>query len=292
LEVSEEILKYNPKYVFILDVSAEEYPEFMSKLTGTKVMIIDHHKTDTKSEALILKPENLNFEKSYQYPTAKLVYDLMSELVNLEDISWMVAVGLISDASADTWHEFMQKIFEEFKFKNKTEWIDTIPGVIAQIINSATSVNPKRTEEMLELLLTKSIPEILKSSLADLNRDINMEIKHVIENIKPEKYHDGALNIIQINSKYAIGGVVSNKLSFAERNKTFIVMSMYKEHVEVSGRNQNGDIDCSKLLKISVKGFNDSNAGGHKPAAGAAFPLEYLDDFKKNLENNFLLAKL
>ena len=292
LEVSEEILKYNPKYVFILDVSAEEYPEFMSKLTGTKVMIIDHHKTDTKSEALILKPENLNFEKSYQYPTAKLVYDLMSELANLEDISWMVAVGLISDASADTWHEFMQKTFEEFKFKHEKEWINTTPGVIAQIINSATSVNPKRTEEMLELLLTKSIQEILKSSLSELNRDINSEIKHVVENIKPEKYHDGALNIIQIESKYAIGGVVSNKLSFAERTKTFIVMSMYKDHVEVSGRNQNGNIDCSKLLKLSVKGFNDSNAGGHKPAAGAAFPLEYLADFKKNLENNFLLAKL
>ena len=59
-----------------------------------------------------------------------------------------------------------------------------------------------------------------------------------------------------------------------------------------SGRNQNGNIDCSKLLKLSVKGFDNSNAGGHKPAAGAAFPLEYLDDFKKNLENNFLLAKL
>ena len=292
LEVSEDILKHNPKYVFILDVSAEEYPEFMSKLTGIKVMIIDHHKTDTKSEALILKPENLNFEKSYQYPTAKLVYDLMSELVNLEDISWMVAVGLISDASADTWHDFMQKTFEEFKFKHEKEWINTTPGVIAQIINSATSVNPKRTEEMLEILLTKSIQEILKSSLAELNRDINSEIKHVIENIKPEKYHDGALNIIQIEPKYAIGGVVSNKLSFAERTKTFIVMSMYKDHVEVSGRNQNGNIDCSKLLKLSVKGFNDSNAGGHKPAAGAAFPLEYLADFKKNLENNFLLAKL
>ena len=292
LEVSEDILKHNPKYVFILDVSAEEYPEFMSKLIRTKVMIIDHHKTDTKSEALILKPENLNFEKSYQYPTAKLVYDLMSELANLEDVSWMVAVGLISDASADTWHDFMQKTFEEFKFKHEKEWINTIPGVIAQIINSATSVNPKRTEEMLELLLTKSIQEILKSSLADLNRDINMEIKHVIENIKPEKYHDGALNIIQIEPKYAIGGVVSNKLSFAERTKTFIVMSTYKEHVEVSGRNQNGNIDCSKLLKLSVKGFNDSNAGGHKPAAGAAFPLEYLADFKKNLKNNFLLVKL
>ena len=63
LEVAEDILKNDPKYVFILDVSAEEYPEFMSKLTTTKVMIIDHHKTNTKSEALILKPENLNCAK-------------------------------------------------------------------------------------------------------------------------------------------------------------------------------------------------------------------------------------
>ena len=88
LEVAEEILKHDPDYVFILDVSAEQYPEFMSKLTGSKVMIIDHHKTNISSEALILKPENLKFEKSYQYPTAKLVYDLMTEIVNLEDFAW------------------------------------------------------------------------------------------------------------------------------------------------------------------------------------------------------------
>jgi len=292
LEVVENILKHDPDYVFILDVSAEEYPEFMSKLINTKVMIIDHHKTGTKSEVLILKPENLKFEKSYQYPTAKLVYDLMSELVNLEDISWLATVGLISDASADTWHEFMQKTFHEFKFKHETEWIDTTPGRIAQIINSATSVNPKRTEEALDMLLNKSIIGILKSSLAELNHDINAEIKNVISNIKPELAHDGKLNMIQFKPKYAIGGVVSNKLSFKEREKTFIVMSIYRDHVEVSARNQNGEINCSDLLKLSVKEFEDSNAGGHKPAAGAAFPIRYLEDFKKNLESNFLLVKL
>ena len=102
----------------------------------------------------------------------------------------------------------------------------------------------------------------------------------------------GSLNLIEVEPKYAIGGVVSNKLSFAERDKTFIVMSLYRDHVEVSSRNQSGDIDCSKLLKLATEGFRDSNAGGHKPAAGAAFPLEYLSDFKKNLDKNFLLAKL
>jgi len=292
LEVAEEILKHNPDYVFVLDVSAEQYPEFMSKLTGSKVMIIDHHKTDIDSEALILKPENLNFEKSYQYPTAKLVYDLMSELVNLEDFAWLVTVGLISDASADSWHEFMQKTFDEFKFKHEDEWINTKPGMVAQILNSATSVNPKRTEEALEMLLTKSISEILKSSLAELNHDINAEIKNVIDNVKPQKYQGGALNLIEVEPKYAIGGVVANKLSFAEREKTFVVMSLYKDHVEVSSRNQSGKVDCSILLKLSTEGFKDSNAGGHKPAAGAAFPLEYLSEFKKNLNNKFSLAKL
>jgi len=255
-------------------------------------MIIDHHKTNIDSEALILKPENLNFEKSYQYPTAKLVYDLMSELVNLEDFAWLVTVGLISDASADSWHEFMQKTFDEFKFKHEDEWINTKPGMVAQILNSATSVNPKRTEEALEMLLTKSISEILKSSLAELNHDINAEIKNVIDNVKPQKYQGGALNLIEVEPKYAIGGVVANKLSFAEREKTFVVMSLYKDHVEVSSRNQSGKVDCSILLKLSTEGFKDSNAGGHKPAAGAAFPLEYLSEFKKNLNNKFSLAKL
>lgn len=285
-QVAENILKYDPTKLIVLDISAEEYPEFTSRFTEIDLMIIDHHRTDIHSdEFLILKPEKIGFEKSYQYPTAKLVYELCSKLVNLEDISWLLAVGLISDSCDKTWFEDIQNIYSHFNFELKSNIHETIPGLIAQIVNSATLVSPKRTNEAINLLMTKTTKEILKSSLAELNRDINYEIKRIIDETNQQEKNN--LIIMEIEPKYAVAGIVGNKLSFKNLDKTYVIITKYKDHAEVSARSQSGKVNCSKMLKKAISEFEDSNAGGHIPAAGAAFPIRYLENFKSNLISQF-----
>ncbi len=285
-QVAEDILKYNPTKLIVLDISAEEYPEFTSRFTEIDFMIIDHHRTDIQSdEFLILKPEKIGFEKSYQYPTAKLVYELCSKMINLEDISWLLAVGLISDSCDKTWFSDIQKVYSKFHFELKENIHETTPGLLAQIINSATLVSPKRTHEAIKLFMKGSIKEILKSSLAELNHNINAEIKNIIDNTEQQKHNN--LIIMEIEPKYAVAGIVGNKLSFQNIDKTYVIITKYKDHAEVSSRSQSGKINCSKMLKKAVDGFEDSNAGGHIPAAGAAFPIKYLEEFKLNLISQF-----
>ena len=45
----------------------------------------------------------------------------------------------------------------------------------------------------------------------------------------------------------------------------------------------NGELKLDK----AISEFEDSNAGGHIPAAGAAFPIKYLEKFKSNLIAQF-----
>ena len=286
--VAEQILAWNPTHIFFLDVAAETYHELMAKLVNRKVMVIDHHETnDPFKDVIVLKPQSIGFEKSSQYCTAKLVYDYMSNFVDLEDVSWIAAVGIISDMGQNTWEGFLREIFEHHNFEMKEDWYDTVPGKIAQIINSATSVNPIRTEEAIALLVNSIPREILKSPLSVLNNEINAEIaKRMAEPI--ESFHDGLLNIQVIKDpSYSVGGVVSNKRSVAETKKAFITISVFGDKLKVSARSQKYKVPMNKLLKKSIKGFEKSGAGGHDPASGASLPSKYLDKFKKNLVENF-----
>ncbi|RZD31312.1 MAG: hypothetical protein CXT77_02600 [uncultured DHVE6 group euryarchaeote] len=288
MHVAEEILAWNPTHVIFLDVAAEIYDALMGKLVSKKVMVIDHHETHKSFEGVtVLKPQHIGFEESNQYCTAKLVYDYMSNLVDLEDVSWITAVGIISDMGQRTWNEFLRTVFEKHNFDMKDDWYETVPGKIAQIMNSATSVNPIRSDEAIALLLNSLPREILKSPLADLNSDINTEIaKWMKEPI--ESFHDGLLNIQVIdNPSYSIGGVVSNKRSTAEREKAFIVITVFGDKLKVSARSQDFKVPMNDLLKKSVNEFDNANAGGHDPASGASLPRENLDEFKKNLVKFF-----
>jgi single-stranded DNA-specific DHH superfamily exonuclease len=288
IHVAEEILAWNPSHVIFLDVAAEMYHELMGKLVNRKVMVIDHHDTNDPFEGVtVLKPQSIGFEDSSQYCTAKLVYDYMSNFVDLEDVSWITAVGIISDMGQKTWGEFLRNILNHHNFEIKEDWYDTVPGKIAQIINSATSVNPIRTEEAIAILVNSTPKEILKSPLAELNNDINAEIaKQMLEPV--ESFHDGLLNIQVIKDpSYSVGGVVSNKRSVAELNKAFITISVFGDKLKVSARSQEYKVPMNKLLKQSIKDFENSNAGGHDPASGAALPTKYLDKFKKNLVEVF-----
>jgi single-stranded DNA-specific DHH superfamily exonuclease len=288
MHVAEEILAWNPTHVIFLDVSAEIYDELMGKLVSKKVMVIDHHETHKSFDGVtVLKPQNVGFEESNQYCTAKLVYDYMSNLVDLEDVSWITAVGIISDMGQRTWTEFLRDVFEKHKFEMKDDWYETVPGKIAQIVNSATSVNPIRSDEAIALLLNSLPREILKSPLSDLNAEINAEIaKWMKEPI--ESFHEGLLNIqVMDHPSYSIGGVVSNKRSTAEREKAFIVISVFGDKLKVSARSQDFKVPMNDLLKKSIKDFDKSNAGGHDPASGASLPSKHLEEFKKNLVKVF-----
>ncbi len=288
MHVAEEILAWNPTHVIFLDVAAEIYEGLMGKLVSKKVMVIDHHETHKSFDGVtVLKPQKIGFEESNQYCTAKLVYDYMSNLVDLDDVDWIAAVGVISDMGQRTWTSFLRDVFEKHEFKMKEDWYETVPGKVAQIINSATSVNPIRTDEAIALLVNSIPREILKSPLADLNADINAEISKWMKE-PVESFHDGLLNIQVIdNPSYSIGGVVSNKRSRAEREKAFIVITVFGDKLKVSARSQEFKVPMNELLKKSVKDFDSANAGGHDPASGASLPSENLEEFKKNLVQVF-----
>tara|TARA_Y100000034_G_scaffold135071_1_gene205570 strand:- start:341 stop:1402 length:1062 start_codon:yes stop_codon:yes gene_type:complete len=285
MSVAERILSLEPTHVMVLDISAEQYEDFLAKMTDKKILIIDHHViVDEPHGVLLLKPQTIGYEGDPgDYPTGKLVYDFMSQFVELSDVSWMAAVAVISDAATPHWQDFLNEIFMKFEFEENEDIFETIPGQVAKIIESARDVAPARTEEALDMIVNKSLKEILMSSLAELSKDIDAEVAKYVSDPELESYYESSLNFYFIEPKYMVKSIVVNKLSFAEPDKTFVVFVPVRDLITVSLRDQSRKVDCNALIRQVVKGLEGADGGGHVAAAGGKALFQDFEKIKQRI---------
>ena len=89
-----------------------------------------------------------------------------------------------------------------------------------------------------------------------------------------------------MKSKYKIQSVLSTLLALDHKSKTIVIINTKNPIVSVSARRGDGKKAVNALLEKSIDGFENANAGGHKPSAGAAFPRKYLNTFKQRILEN------
>lgn len=267
-------------FLFLTDWSADNFPEGLESLRKKgKVLVVDHHPSNESLEdkSGIIKTDS-------GYCSSHVLFDFGKNYFDTKNLEWLVCSSIIADYVWDKWDnfEFIQKIYPNVK-KDSTIW-ESEPALNGKKISGALIYYAPNFKKVYDLVLKGNLNKLEKVSLI-----VGKEINEWVEKYKKdaEFFPEKKLHFYYGNPKYRIASTIASITSdkfFREDTIIFISNSLdQKGFVKVSARNQTGDVDLGKLLKKSIDGFENADAGGHVKASASTFPKKYLDKFKENL---------
>src|SRR3989344_3638714 len=292
VELAKELKKSGINKIISVDIACEEKPDgLFAAEKFADILIIDHHKVynDLKSsKKIVLVKSQLLYDmvEPSKYCAAKLTYDLMARHADMSNYDWLSVVGLIGDVCSDVWPDFFKVVFAKHKIELKKDLFETKLGLIARTISSAEVYSEKNISICFNTLYKAQIPDdIINSKLSKFRAIIEDEIDYYIRNAQnlAEFYEDIELVFYHVTPKHAIKSPLCTILGFKYPDQTVMVVTEENNLHCISARRQDKKVAMNNLLEECTKGFENSNAGGHAVAAGAAFPSEYFAEFKKNL---------
>jgi len=276
------------------DFSAEQDPDVLKDLEQTmSILIIDHHKLygDYKSEkTIVYKPQYFSSIEPSRYCTAKLAYDAALRVADVTDLDWMAAAGCIADIATEPWKEWLAEVFKKYDAEMKDDLFQTKLGQVSATISSTAVYDENLITECYDHFYTATKPEdVLDSPLGKYKKIIDDELQKHLALFEEKAVHKEDLYIYELTSKYRVHSVLSTILGLKYPHRTIIIINTTHSFISVSARRGDKKFAVNDLLESAIKGFPDSNAGGHTPAAGAGFPKEHLDEFKERLWKSLTL---
>jgi len=251
------------KTMIFLDISLDNALKFISENS----LIIDHHQFNKKPKMPFYNPREKD-PKSY-IPASYLVYEVCSELENMEETKWIAAVGVIGD-KGDENSEFCRKFVDNFENREELD-------LISDYIFSATLVEHDKEYKILDILLNaKSSKEVVQNPyLKECYNIIQNEISK--SNNKIEK--EGNIIFVEVISPYNIKSIIATQI--LEKNKDAIVVaySVFEDSCNISIRT-NTEINLGEIAK-KVAEFCGGDGGGHRKAAGARIKRDKIEIFKE-----------
>ncbi len=262
------------------------------------ILILDHHKVyeDVTSGNVILVNPSQMYEncESSAYCAAKLVYDTCGKHVDLSDLDWVAAIGVIGDATAKHWLPFLQDVCKRLRISPKQDWFQTPLGEAAAIISSAEMIDDNNVPRCFETLYSAHGPaDIIRAPIAEARKAINADVTHWVKNLdKLAQFHpDLQLIIYKIQPNYGIKSMLSTILSMARQSTTVVVVDTRGEKWGISARRQDGKVAVNDLLRECLDGLPEAVGGGHKPAAGGTVRAADYPVFEKRLLAHLARAK-
>lgn len=282
--------------LFTTDLGVDGDPATLAQTEKTcQIVIFDHHKitNDVNSPRTIALKAQYITDKidPSQYPTSKLVYDLFSRHVDLSDRDWVAAAGLISDASAKTWTQFLDSLFAKYHEKKLENIFNTPFGMVGRIITSTIGIDEEQVSALFECVQNaKSYKDVLSSEFKAYEKKYSSEVQRCINALKTKAEFFPEIDLIwyEMESPYKINSPVSTIVSFMPQHLSttiLIVQDMHDGACAISARRQDGKIAMNDLLARAVTGLKNANGGGHKPAAGARVRKEDLLLFKQRIRD-------
>ncbi|MDD5500002.1 MAG: DHHA1 domain-containing protein [Candidatus Nanoarchaeia archaeon] len=282
----------NPDLLIIVDDELRKDSK-IAKSFDFKIVVIDHHSIQdlpVKKNIHYFNPK-INGDDSY-IPASKYCFDLFSKFVDVEDLDWVAAIGIISDSGAPQHLEFLKKVFKKYSFnagKDAEYFSDSFLAHLGEIINSGKVVkgNEGALKAFFALRDSADSKDFLQKSyeLRQWHEQVNEYLQKVLEefDLKKEAYNNLGLYFYSFNPKYKIGSILSNIASFKHPDKTVVIFSKKPRMVSVSYRRQDKKFDMNALARKSIKGLSGAGGGGHVPAAGGHVRAKDLNMLKRNI---------
>lgn len=271
-------IQFSPEKTIFLDLA----DDFVSKIivdlgnaTGPFV-VIDHHQRDVVRgnafRSIVIKPGTFSEIPPSKYPVSRMVFDLFGGK------DWICAIGVIGDFAMDTWGDFLKRTRGKYKLSSRKL------NFLAEIVECISSQYSEKINSLADFLASSKTPKnLFTSEYVRLKRLFDARLKLLKQAFYKgaECFDDSQLCFFKSDNRFS--GKLSNIVSSELRNKTIIIFEQPGDLIKCSIRRQDFGVNCGLLAKAGVSGIPNSNGGGHIPAAGAHFPPEYLDQFKKNI---------
>lgn len=255
------------------------------------ILIIDHHKlyNDINSEKTVfIKPELVFSMKDHSiYSASKLAYDLSKEIIDVKELDWIAAMGMIGDNVLNRWRTFKQKVFKRYNIKDNKEIYKTSIGKVTETIFLTEAYDFKKVGECFQRIhKAKSYKKVLDTKLKGYRRKVENEIKYWKRNVLryAEFYPDHEIIFDYIKPRYSIRSAISSEISSRYPNSTIIIaQDMKNDFIQLSVRRQDQRIAVNELLERVLRKFSSANGGGHINSAGGRIRKEDLYRFRNNV---------
>lgn len=268
--------------VITVDLCVDQEPKNIKKLEKFAfLLVIDHHKMyrDLNSKkTFFIKAGNVSKIDGSRYPASKLSYDLFSQIVNLSDVSWASAVGIMGDNALHQWENFVEKSARKAKVN-----IDTLLKV-KRVIDGVEALNGKGFKVLMkEFENAKTPKDILKAKISKYSKLLQEKLDELIDKAErnAEFYPEIEFMLFEFSEKFNIKSALINELSRRYKNRTIIVIEdLGKETLGISARRQDFRVKMNELLEKATAGLKGSKGGGHIPAAGGRIKRKDFWKFK------------
>lgn len=255
--------------MIFLDISLDN----ISKFITTHTLVIDHHPYSKKIENIVFyNPREI--EPQAYIPTSYLIYEVISEIENIEEMRWIAAVGVLGDRG-DLNSEFCRDFVNYFKNKDKLE-------LVSKYIFSADLVDHDYgIEKALQIIRKSKTPEeVLNNGYL---KSCYEEIQREILNSKKKVEREDNVIFVEVNSRYNLKSIIAHNLLEKYKNIIVIAYSLRDNYYHISGRT-NMNINIGKIFSEVAK-ICGGTGGGHEKAAGARIKKDKLELFKEELLN-------
>ncbi|MFA4960504.1 MAG: DHH family phosphoesterase [Candidatus Pacearchaeota archaeon] len=234
-----------------------------------KILYVDHHKKDVEIS-----------EHIFEFRTKSCESASMDTFLITGKKKFLTFLGMISDAG---WRyrendDYINENLKEFKINlDEAKKLGDECGFLLKAYKS----NVEKTIEILEKI--DKPKDFLK--LQKILEPIKNELNFFINDFEKNKEKLGKIYFYYFEPKLCGKGVIINQISYSNPDEVFIFTTLKENDIiSVSARNQSGEIDCIELLGKTMKGFKNSNSGGHVKAAGGYIQKKDLEEFKEKLK--------
>lgn len=254
-----------PDVLFVLDLGSRDEPI----VDGARACLIDHHRPDGV-------PPHAVLITAYAWDpipnTSLLVYELCQSLVDVSDLDWVAAIGVVSDLGERAPFALMQTVRERHSMSHLKE--------ATALVNAARRASDYQPETAARALLRHASPrDFLGAADPDVAalRAAREEFqRELAEAKKAAPVFSGRVALVRVRSRCQVHPVIAQ--IWRSRLPKYIVIvandGYLPGRVNFSMRSARGVSALDFLRAIDLGDGEGSYARGHDQATGGSLPLE------------------
>jgi single-stranded DNA-specific DHH superfamily exonuclease len=262
--------------VFLTDLAPGMIWEDLAKLGGKEIFYTDHH-PEEKDKPIPAFVQELRTTSQGYLPSTRTIYELLEK--ESKDKLWLATLGVLSDF-AEKYpenNEFLQSAYKQLGLSH-----EELMKYLFKL-NFALIGAPSLEDAFMEISDMKSLEDI--TNLAKYYEPVEREMQRIRNDYSQNKEIIGRIGYYNLETKYpGLKSAFINIASVEDPGRIFVFSTKKgNKIVSLSARDQSREYDMNLLLKAAVENLEDSEAGGHKSAAGASIKIEDLEKVKEKL---------